>query len=215
MPPRISAGESHTCVARGDGVGRCWGDNLDGQLGDGTTATTNTPVAVSGLTAASWIAAGKSHSCAVSAGDGVCWGVNGAGELGDGTFVDKLIPVQVVGLAGVVEQVAAGTHSCAQLADGTVRCWGENSNGQLGDGTTTDSNVPVGGERRLRRDKRRSGATPFMRSVVRERFLLGRESIWRAGQRYDRGQFCGRSGYRSQYRLTSRGGRPSLLCDFG
>jgi len=97
-------------------------------------------VAVRGLTTATRVVTGDSHTCALL-GDGTvqCWGVGDSGQRGDGTFNNiSTVPVAVVGLSNAVAVAARGYHSCALLGDGTVRCWGRNADGQLGDGTVAD-----------------------------------------------------------------------------
>ena len=89
----IDAGDFHNCALQADGAVRCWGNNSNGQLGDGTTTNRSVPTAVPGLTGVVALASGYLHSCAVQADGAVrCWGRNSNGQLGDGTTVDRSIP---------------------------------------------------------------------------------------------------------------------------
>ena len=170
----IAAGSEHSLALRSDGSVVAWGSNLDGELGDGTTAgpgscglsgtrlpCSTAPVEVEGvggvgaLSGIVAIAAGGIHSLALrSDGTVVAWGSNHAGQLGDGTLTDRSAPVQVHGvggvgiLSGVVAIAAGGLHSLAVRSDGSVVAWGNNIAGQLGDGTSTGPATcpPTGGQ---------------------------------------------------------------------
>ncbi len=144
----VSVGRAHTCGLTPGGVAYCWGYNLRGRLGDGTTTNRPTPTAVvmpAGATFAS-MSVGWDHTCGVTpAPIAFCWGRNVWGTVGDGTTTDRHTPVAVLMPAGVTfTRLAAGfAHTCALTPAGAAYCWGVNDDGRLGDGTTTDRLSPV------------------------------------------------------------------------
>ncbi|WP_018588323.1 RCC1 domain-containing protein [Salinispora arenicola] len=125
-----------------------WGENDFGQLGDGTTIDSSTPVDVdlpAGTTITA-IAGSDANSFALtSTGTVLAWGDNTGGELGDGTNTDSTTPVAVKLPTGTtVTAIAVGTfHTLALTSTGALLAWGGNGFGELGDGTTTARNEPV------------------------------------------------------------------------
>ncbi len=143
----ISAGMTHTCALLKEGGLRCWGQNVYGQLGDGSDLSSPwllTPLGLDGGVAA--VSAGSGHTCAVRQdGSLQCWGDNSRSQLGAPLAGAAIpFPVEVPALAGPVDKLAAGgSHACALLQDSSVQCWGRNSFGQLGDGSQTGRAFPV------------------------------------------------------------------------
>ncbi len=161
---------SHSCALHEDGTISCWGDNSHGQLGNGQSGYAGEssnpiyedgdiscwpcelespwPVKVEGITNATAIAAGYSHSCALHEdGTASCWGSNFFGQLGNGQigeYVFSSIPVSVAGITDATAITAGYRHSCALHQDGTVSCWGFNGGNQLGSKQIAESPVPVG-----------------------------------------------------------------------
>lgn len=97
----LTGGTYHTCAIMSGGAAKCWGSNVTGQVGDGTTTDRLVPVDVFGLTSGIvTISGGRFHTCSVNtAGRAQCWGSNLWGQIGDGTTVNRLTPVGVSGLS--------------------------------------------------------------------------------------------------------------------
>lgn len=156
---QVAAGGTYSCGISTVGQLQCWGNNGDGQLGDGTLVNRAVPVSVVGLTSGATHVStsnaivspsadpgGYQHSCAVTGAEAaVCWGHNFTGQLGNGLTTQSRTPVGVVGLSSGVSSVAAISNaSCALTTAGAVWCWGSDSYGQLGAGAgRQDSLVPV------------------------------------------------------------------------
>lgn len=118
-----------------------WGNNGSGQLGDGTTTNSATPVEVSGINVPSItaICAGGGFSMVLGSDGSIWgWGANSLGELGNGTTTNELRPVEI--LVGAVTGISAGqSHALALLRGGSVLAWGD---GLFGTGSLVPVVVP-------------------------------------------------------------------------
>jgi hypothetical protein len=142
----VSAGGRHSCAyVPGSGI-YCWGSNSDGQLGNGGTASSATPVLVTNSTFYNIraLSGGTFHNI-VTTGDGhyLAWGRNSSGQYGDGTTNSSRVAIRIIMDDTVVGAAAGDSHSCNVHADGSVWCWGDNAYGQLGDGTNVPHRMPA------------------------------------------------------------------------
>jgi alpha-tubulin suppressor-like RCC1 family protein/subtilisin family serine protease len=147
----ISAGgmagsDGQTVVLKNDGTVWSWGSGLFGQLGDGTTSFSTTPVLVQNISGVTAVSAGGLHTLALKS-DGTVWGWgnNQSGQMGfQGQFTfSQTIPVQIPNLSSIVAISAGQNHSLALKTDGTVWAWGANNWGQIGNGTNSQVYTPV------------------------------------------------------------------------
>ena len=93
----IAAGYDHAVAMKTDGTVWAWGGNSNGQLGNGTTTGSVTPVQVSGMSGVEAVAAGYSDTVTLKIDSTVwAWGSNSNGQLGNGTTIDSHIPVQAM-----------------------------------------------------------------------------------------------------------------------
>ncbi|MFM7617942.1 MAG: hypothetical protein ACKO72_10860 [Actinomycetes bacterium] len=147
----INVEQSSACGIR-TGQLFCWGANDYGQLGIGSTESSDVPVRVGTATDWQWVSVGGASACGVRglAPNGTlwCWGDNSYGQVGDGTGTQQESPVQITDVItdalgsiasrplGWASVDVAEDHACAVRSTGAqYYCWGDNSYGQLGDGT--------------------------------------------------------------------------------
>ncbi len=141
---QLAAGHADECAVLATRRVECWGWNQFGQLGNGTTTSSNLPVLVRGLAHVRQVAVGFGHACALlESGTMRCWGWDNDGQLGDESTSNALTPVAVRGLSGVTQISLGFAHTCALRKTGRVECWGWNFYGQLGDGSFTSQWRPT------------------------------------------------------------------------
>lgn len=151
----IAAGGGTACALLADTTVKCWGNGSDGQLGNGTSALSRTPVHVlnsagsAPLDGVGTIGVGVEHVCATRASDGAvyCWGDSIDGHLGNPSASGLVsLPIQVkadaagtTNLTGIAELAVGSGSSCGLKSDGLAYCWGSNYYGQLATGANSDS----------------------------------------------------------------------------
>ena len=143
----IAAGSAHSLALLKDGSLMAWGDNVYGQLGDGTTVNRTKPVAVRGIANATAIAVDSEYSMALLAdGTVMTWGY-GSEALGRPGIVDRSVnstPLPVPGVTGITAIAAGGAHALALRQDGRITSWGaENVYHPVGHRTEPPGPVPV------------------------------------------------------------------------
>ncbi|MCX5393603.1 chromosome condensation regulator RCC1 [Streptomyces sp. NBC_00094] len=134
---------------------RAWGENAQGQLGNGAVLTQQTPTAVTGITrddvrelsgGGGGVAAAANPFAVALLKDGTVksWGSNTTGQLGNGTTTAQSFPATVAGLSRVSE-VSAGLNHVLAVKGGRVYAWGSNASKQLGTGldTTNPHKTPM------------------------------------------------------------------------
>jgi alpha-tubulin suppressor-like RCC1 family protein len=148
----LASGARTHSLLDSDGTVYACGSGEGGALGDGSTANTSTPVAVTGLPAdarvTALVSSWEGSGALLSDGAYYDWGYNPAGQLGNGGTANSDVPVRVQLPAGVRQVFQGGSgpgngQTIALLTDGSVWTWGADKDGQLGNGTTVSSDVPV------------------------------------------------------------------------
>jgi alpha-tubulin suppressor-like RCC1 family protein len=142
---QVSAGLWHTCGITTEHVMYCWGQNKEGQAGNGYVDNIGTPTQMVTDLRFREVSAGDDHTCAITVSDlAYCWGANDEGQLGHGGGpAARPNPTLVGGGYHWLRLSAGDVHTCGVTGRNRAYCWGNNRNGALGDGSTTNRTVPV------------------------------------------------------------------------
>ena len=145
----VVSGENHACALTQTGDVYCWGGNLHGQLGNGTTVYSATPVKVVGIEGnVTSLSAGIFHNCAkLESNEIKCWGYNINGILGTDNMEETNLsipefvidPETELPLTGIEKISTGGWHNCVLMENGVIKCWGSDLFGQLGIEPPVDS----------------------------------------------------------------------------
>jgi alpha-tubulin suppressor-like RCC1 family protein len=141
----LSAGSFFNLALKEDGTLWGWGNNNDGQIGDGTFVSKAIPTQAG--TSNDWklIHTGSDHSIAIKT-DGTfwAWGNNAAGQLGDNTLINKNTPTQTVpGQDWFATNSGFGSTTMVIKNNNSLWAWGSNVYGQVGNGTFINYSTPV------------------------------------------------------------------------
>ena len=134
----VAVADDHACSyvqpSNLPGQNFCWGENSAGQLGDGTTTSSQVAVGVVGIPSNENLFVGPSFNCSALAvldtDDLWCWGLNRSGQLGDGTTTSSARPEKLT-VPSIRSMAILGQFTLASLTDGGWLCWGT---GHCGDG---------------------------------------------------------------------------------
>ncbi len=147
-PTAIAGGYQSAYAMGSDGKIYAWGDNFYGELGNGGTTNSSTPVPVSlpsGVTPKHIAGGGGTGYAIGSDGNLYAWGYNANGGLGDNSTTSSSTPVVVQFPTGVTAKAVTGGGGFAHAigSDGNLYGWGLGSTAnQLGTGSS-DSSVPI------------------------------------------------------------------------
>lgn len=132
----IAVGSAHACGVTSTGEALCVGDNDNGELGDGSTVSRDSPVRVQGDLNFISVSAGAGHTCGiVASGAAYCWGRGSEGQLGGPSAAKNPSPVRVPGSNRFKAISASLFYSCGLTFSGRANCWGTVAGASMPTGT--------------------------------------------------------------------------------
>ena len=137
---KIAAGGRGSAALTSNGELWCWGDNPNGQVGNGNTTNQGSPVQIGSDTNWKELNCGRNHKLAIKTNGTLwAWGQNSSSQLGDGTSTQRTSPVQIGSVTTWKMAVGGQNHSLALRTNGTLWSWGANNDGVTGLGNTNPS----------------------------------------------------------------------------
>lgn len=133
---------TRTMAIQKDGSLWAWGNNMYGQLGNGTLENCEIPIKI--IENISQVSLRSLHSVALQKDGSLwTWGNNQDGQLGDGTEVDKKTPIKIMSDVSQLDVSESAGVNMVIKKDGSLWAWGNNRFGQIGDGTKINKIKPV------------------------------------------------------------------------
>ncbi len=152
----VFMGGENGAVLTSEGRIFTWGDNSQGQLGNGTTTLSSTPLDITsefllvfGETILDVSINNKHYLIYTSDNRVFSWGLNNNGQVGNGSITSANRPVDITSRfsfdsSETIVSISSGSfHSALVTSFGDIFLWGLNSYGQLGNDSTTNSSVPI------------------------------------------------------------------------
>lgn len=121
------AGSATACVLTlFEGTAYCWGYNVAGNFGNGSTKSSNVPVPAAGGLRFVALGLGLWRSCGIEKSSLAlyCWGSNGPSGRDPNNLTPELAPVLVDGSHKFKEVGQASAIGCALTVDADAYCWG-------------------------------------------------------------------------------------------
>lgn len=176
----VSFGIRHTCGITLSNELKCWGYNLDGQLGTGDTFGHSSPRSIGFSYSA--VSVGLTSTCAINVANKLfCWGNNTYGQLGTGNNTNRLMPEPVMPGSDFLTVIVGMNHACAITTSQDLYCWGRNNIGQVGDSTTIDRNSPQLIQSNVSKISAGSELTCYI-NATNQLYCMGRNSSGEIGQ---------------------------------
>ncbi|MEF2174968.1 MAG: hypothetical protein V3575_00740, partial [Candidatus Absconditabacteria bacterium] len=143
----ITIGANRGCGLDYQGKLFCWGNNVDGHVGDGTVINRINLTHIDTDNTYKYVEANYQHTCGIRNDDKVyCWGRGYYGRLGEGSTLSSVhikSPKPITSNESFVKISLGTAFTCGITNNGKLYCWGGNTKGQIGDGTTNTRTTPV------------------------------------------------------------------------
>lgn len=140
-----SSSNRFNCGVTNDGKMKCWGNNSNGQLGNGNRVSSIMPVHVDTSTTYKDVVVSQETTCGLTVPGKIrCWGYNSSGGVGVNSTTSYFTSAQeVLGTYKRVFATNASQHICAIDDVDKLMCWGANTQSQVKGGVGSPVRAPI------------------------------------------------------------------------